>query len=231
MPPQKQRFSIVQLIFVVIAVALVTLFLLRFLDMGRFTEKRDIARGVSNCRQIIASLRIYASERDGGGHTNRNQNAGPETANEFFRVLFREETINDESIFGCPHSPFVPDGKFGNDPDFNDALAPGENHWMVTKGLSDSAPGSIPLVYENAAVAMWNPEWNADAKHKPVPGRTWSSGIIVGMNDNSVTIQRLAAEQGAEVPLKNLPGSDKNLFTQHDSEDGSENFEVLDIEQ
>jgi hypothetical protein len=233
MHPQKRRISAFEIVVAVIAAGLVGFIALAFVLSSRFTEKRDIAKGVSNCRQIARAWKTHLSNFGGsywdGAELMDNRPEDLTTANKFFRILFQAETICDESIFGCPQSPYQPDGNIGTAPHFNDALSPGENHWMMTP-LSDSASGTIPLVYENAAVAAWNPRWNVDVKGKPVPGRTWSSGIIVGMNDGSVTIQRLAADQGAEVPLKNLPGSDMNLFTQHDSEDG-ETFEVLDIER
>jgi hypothetical protein len=227
---QKRRISIVEIVAVVIAVALLGFFALSFIQSGGFSEKNDIARGVSNCRQIITSIRIHSSDHGGCYPDNdRDVNADLSTTNKYFRMLFQAGSINDESIFGCPRSPYKPDGKIGTAPDYNDALAPGENHWMATEGLSDSASGSIPLVYENAAVAEWNPAWNADIKGRPAPGRTWKRGIIIGMNDSSVAIQQLATSKGSEVRVKEL-GEGKNLFTQHDSEDG-DTFGILDIER
>ncbi|QIF01854.1 hypothetical protein [Roseimicrobium sp. ORNL1] len=193
--------------------------------MRQAAERREVAQGISNCRQIIVAMRIYSADGRGtyvDDHRMGEDLSKPKTANEALRVLFQQGISNNEAIFGCPHSPFVPDGNIGVAPDFKDALTPGENHWILTIGLSDSNSGSTPLVYENAAVARWNPKWNADAKLKPVPGRTWTKGIIIGMNDSSVALQKLATPEGSEVPLKEL-GKGENLFTQH------EDFDVLDV--
>lgn len=189
-------------------------------------EKQEVASGISNCRQIITAMRIYSAENFEGYDGARPPEGykPPASSNEAFRALFTGNILDNETIFGCPHSPYQPDGKIGTAPHFEDALAPGENHWMMTIGISDSASGNIPLVYENAAVAEWNPKWNANARRKPVSGRTWTKGIIIGMNDSSVSLQKLAATEGSEVPLKSLgAGGEENLFTQHD------NFEVLDV--
>jgi hypothetical protein len=195
--------------------------------MGQAAERQEISQGIANCRKIITAMRIYSSDGGGNYMDNKKTEEGipiAKTANEAWRVLFQEGLLNDEAIFGCPQSPFVPDGNIGVAPDFKEAVAAGENHWMLTKGLYDSASGIMPLVYENAAVAKWNPKWNANAKRQPVPGRTWTKGIIIGMNDSSVSLQKLAATEGSEVPLRALLDKGETLFTQQGLD-----WEVLDV--
>src|SRR5207253_1916843 len=92
-----------------------------------------------------------------------------------------------EIIFGSPKSVFVPDGKIGVKPGFADALKASENHWAFTKGLDDSSPGNIPLVFENPSDASWPPKWDPDSAATKKPGRTWNGGkVIIGYNDSSV---------------------------------------------
>lgn len=196
---------------------------------NRAAEKQEVAQGIANCRQIISAMRSHASDHGGSIPDASGQPtvAGdPDTANERFRLLFQEGVLDKEHIFGCPQSPYVPDGTIGAGPHFSDALKAGENHWMVTKDLADSAGGTVPFVYENATVASWNPKWNADTKRKPAPGRTWTQGIILGLNDGSVFLQKLASLEGSEVPLKANPDAGENFFTQHGNA-----FQVLDIER
>jgi hypothetical protein len=213
---------------VAIAIPAVWLGLIVQAYLRRSAEKQESALGISNCRQIITALRSHSADHDGSlpASGSVEESAGSGTSNEHFRMLFKEKVLDKEHIFGCPHSPYVPDGKIGTAPHFEDALKAGENHWMVTKDLSDSPGSTVPFVYENAAAAKWNPVWDADTQCKPGPGRTWSKGIIVGLNDRSVSIQKLAAAKGKEVPLKPISEAGKNLFTLHGSD-----FEVLDIER
>jgi hypothetical protein len=214
---------------VAVAIPVVWLGFIIHAYMNRSAEKQEIAHGIANCRQIIAALRTYASDHDGGvpeASGAAEETGGPETANACFRALFQEKVVDKEFIFGCPRSPYVPDGTIGAGPHFPDALKAGENHWMMTKGLPDTVGGTVPFVYENATGAAWNPTWNADRKREPAPGRTWSEGIIVGLSDNSVALQKLAAPEGSAVSLRPSSAAGKNLFTQQEK-----SFEVLDIER
>jgi hypothetical protein len=210
-----------------VAVGLAALLLLISLivpTFGRVSKRGDITTGISNCRKIITTMRIYSSDH-GGGYPDASPTA-LKSSNEAFRVLFREGLLDDEDIFGCPKSPFVPDGRIGKYPEFQKALESGENHWAITRGLDDSASGSIPLVFENPVVATWPPKWNVDAKGTKTHGRAWSNGIIIGMNDSSVSCQPLQSKRGTEVPLKDLgDGSGQNLFTQHGTD-----WEIQDVE-
>jgi hypothetical protein len=223
--PATSTQTIVQ--YVLFALGLAVVVVVAVVFFLRYAEHQKSARGVSNCRQIITALRIYSGDHGGSYMDNAKVDdiETPKSSNEDFRILFTEGVLDNEAIFGCPYSPYVPDGKIGTAPKFEDALKAGENHWMQTYGLSDSASGSIPLVYENAAVVEWNPKWNANIKRRTAPGRAWTKGIIIGMNDSSVSLQPLAAIHGSEVPLKAF-SEGENLFTQHKYD-----FEVLDIER
>jgi Tfp pilus assembly major pilin PilA len=194
---------------------------------ARTCAKGNITKGISNARQVIISLKIYAADHDGKYPDAFLKD--PRSSNEVFRVLFQENHVDNELIFGCPISPFVPDGNIGDDEDRSKALEAGENHWAMTAGLNDRASGSIPLVYENPVITTWSPKWNPDAKGTNTRGRAWSTGIIVGMNDSSVSIQPLEAKTGTAVPLRDL-GEGQNLFSQHDDSDSSDRWRILDVE-
>lgn len=194
---------------------------------GKISRRGNITISITNARNIVLALRQYSL--DHGGRYPDSQLRDPKSANEVFRVLFKEGITDDELIFGSPVSPFKPDGRIGSKPDFARALEPGENHWAMTPGLEDSAGGSIPLIYENPAVASWPPKWNADIKGKPVRGRTWSNGIIIAMNDSSVAVQPLEAKQGSAVTLKKLEDG-KNLFERANGDAKSPGWRILDVE-
>ncbi|RBP46126.1 hypothetical protein DES53_102512 [Roseimicrobium gellanilyticum] len=99
----------------------------------------------------------------------------------------------------------------------------------MTEGLSDSAPGEIPLVFENPAKATWPPVWNPDAQGTGVRGRSWSKGVIIGMNDSSVSLRPLETMKGTAVPLKKVHG--KDLFEAAIDPTAFPTGEILDIEE
>ncbi|HSI61745.1 MAG TPA: type II secretion system protein [Candidatus Saccharimonadia bacterium] len=220
----QQGFTLIELLVVITIIALLASLALP--AFSKFQEKGNYTKGISNARQIVMVLKLYASDH-GGSYPDNDKEAEPSDANSAFRVLFTEEAIDNELIFGCPISPYIPDGNIGSDAEKTKALEAGENHWMMTKGLSDSASGSIPLVYENALTGTWDPEWDNAKKGTNARGRSWSSGVIVGMNDGGAVMQPLESKKGKS-KLKEL-GEGKNIFTQHNAEDSEETFEVLDI--
>jgi type II secretory pathway pseudopilin PulG len=221
-PHKKSRFTWLHALVALVPVAILASLVVP--TFGRICARGNITKGISNCRQIITAMRIYSSDHGGAYPDAALEN--PQSSNEAFRRLFTKEVLDNELIFGCPISRFVPDGNIGKTPDFQQALEADENHWAMTKGVSDSDPGSIPLVYENPVKPTWPPVWNADAKGKNVRGRAWSNGVIIGMNDSSVGIQPLQSKAGTEVPLKDLnDGEGKNLFSQH-----GKDWTILNVE-
>jgi hypothetical protein len=225
-PHQKRRCTWTQVIVGLIA----SLLIVAWLAMPTIIvcgETGEVTKGISNCRQIVTALSIYASEHDGKYPDAFLKN--PRNSNEVFRELFKEGILDNEMIFGCPVSPFVADGNIGEAPEFKQALEAGENHWAMTRGVNDRDSGSIPLVYENPVIAAWSPKWNVDARETKTRGRAWKNGIIIGMNDSSVGIQPLASKTGTAVPLKDLVEG-QNLFNQHEPPDPAKGWKILDVE-
>lgn len=188
----------------------------------------QISKSVANCRQIILSIRLYAADHNG---------AYPDSAvplatdsNTVFRQLIIAGALEDEKIFGCGASRFMPDGDIGTAPNYSRAAMPGENHWAMTKGLHDNSPGDMPLVYENPVDATWPPAWNPDAAGRSVKGRTWSGGkVIIGTNDTSVELMKLESSKGTSVPLKRMYPEGLNLFERYSSTPDDTLREVLDV--
>lgn len=158
--------------------------------------------GVSNCRDIITSVKVFAGRNSGAfpdveGQVGR-QNA--RSANAVFRWLFEEGCCGEELIFGCPGSEFVPDGQIGKAPDFAQALTPGECHWMMLKDQMDTSVGNTPLVIENALNVSWPPRWEVSSNAGQKKGRAWKGRqIIIGQLDGSVTLESLHADGTLDV--------------------------------
>lgn len=171
----------------------------------RTSAMGHITKALSNCRQIITVLRIYSSDQS-GKYPDADL-PSVRSSNEIFRQLFVAECIDTEMIFGCPMSVFVPDGRIGSKPKYLDALTAGENHWAFTKGLDDSSPGDIPLVFENPSDASWPPKWDPDLAGTKKPGRTWSNGkVIVGYNDSSIGTEATLTTTGKRIELRPKSG-------------------------
>lgn len=219
----QRGFTLIELLVVITIIAILAG--LAFPAFAKISEKGKITQAINNCKQIIISLRLYSGD-NGGLYPDADKSTGaqPENANDAFRMLFVQGILETEKIFGAGASPYLPDGDIGTSPEYAQAVEAGENHWMMTKGINDSASGGIPLVFENALNTDPDPSWNADAAGRSVRGRTWSGGkVIVGMNDTSVEVQQCSSAKGDSVTLKNVGSGGKNPFTLQD------NLELLDI--
>ncbi len=172
---------------------------------SRIPPKSNQTKAINNCKQIITTLKLYSG--DNGGEYPDFALPNAHTSNEVFRELFKAGDADSEAIFGCPNSSDGnPDGNIGKVPDYAEALKPNENHWAMTKGLTDSDPGNIPLVYESPADATWPPKWNPSLAGTTKPGRTWSGGkVIIGFNDGSVVAMPLESTKGQHVGLRPHP--------------------------
>jgi hypothetical protein len=140
------------------------------------------APALANGHAVVMALKIFA-----GDNKSRYPDAwlGPTTANQVFRQLIKEDYLSDERVFGCPRSPFAPDGIVGKAPSFEQAVAPGENHWMMVADQATADPLTSPIIFENALDASWPPKWRSDGK-SGVRGRVWPGGkVLIFFNDNS----------------------------------------------
>lgn len=190
---------------------------------SKIQEKGNQTKAINNARQIIIGLKLYAADNNGKYPDKLKNGSSASDSNTAFRELFINGALENESIFGCPASPYVPDGNIGTAPDYREALKPGENHWAMTGGLNDSSSGAIPVVYENTSSgAAWPPTWNTAIPGRRSPGRTWSGGkVIIGFNDGSVELVRLGAEPNEHAaPKLRLNGTPV-------IPSGSGNFQVL----
>jgi hypothetical protein len=184
----KQRWGCLQWGIVIGVVLLLISLIIPTLNL--IPEMGDQTRGVMNCRQIIQALRQF-SQDNGSAYPDMRF---PElsSSNQIFRKLYQEGVLVDESIFGCPKSVFLPDGKIGTDPQFEKALMPGECHWMLLKHQADASRGDVPLIIENSLISSWPPKWDVSAPESIKRGRAWGGRlIIVGHNDGSVEVEKL----------------------------------------
>ena len=186
--PPKQRWGCLQWgIVVAVGLLLVSLFVPMFTSVAKAGVQMQ---GVSNCKQIILSLKQFCKDNGSAYPDGRFHDLN--SSNQIFRKLYQEGVLQDERIFGCANSIFVPDGKIGTEPEYEKALVPGECHWMLMKHQTDASPGDVPIVTENALNSSWPPKWDVSGPASTKRGRAWNGrSIIVGHNDGSVAVEKL----------------------------------------
>lgn len=168
------------------------------------------------CRSIIAALRVYAGDQ--GGLYPDGIDQAITTSNEAFRTLFREELIENETVFSLRG---LADGDIGQAPDHAEALEPGENDWAMTKGLSDLSPGGTPMIFIAPVAASWPPVWDA----KTVAACRSPGKVVIGFNDSSVQTDGFL--RSGTTSLRPATDEDgKNVFTR-----AAAKMEILNVER
>ena len=219
----ERGFTLIELLVVITIIAILASAAVP--TFNAVQDKANQANASGNAKQIITALRLYSGDNN-GAYPDSDKNEEPSTSNKAFALLIKGGILDDERIFGCKSSKYVPDNNVGESPEYSEALEAGECHWAMTKALTDSSSSVAPLVYENPTGAEWPPKWNCDAAGKLVKGRAWRGGkIVVGFNDSSVQVIGLESAKGESVGPKDL-GNGKNYFTQ-----AGEDLELLDIEE
>jgi hypothetical protein len=148
-------------------------------------------KAVNNCRAIILVLKPYSMDHDSSYPGEDQTNVL--SSNQAFRELFKEQIITDERVFGCPTSLFNSDNNSGRPPDFEDALRPGECHWMLLRGQTAHSHAKMPLIIENSLNTSWPPRWDVSPLQGiRQRGQAWRGRqIIIGRNDGSVQLEKL----------------------------------------
>jgi hypothetical protein len=180
-------------------------------------QQRQARKGQS----ILFALRVFAN--DNSSRYPDSFGAYHGSANKAFRGLLSQGVVEDERIFGGEISPFYGDRDHGQAPNFEKAVGPGENHWMMLGALSSHSHPTQPLIFENALKATWPPKWVVGSERRPIRGRTWHRGVIlVGLNDGSL------------VPVKTTRSGDElslpESMTRNPASQFWDKIEVLDVE-
>lgn len=218
----EKGFTLIELLVVITIIAILASAAVPV--FGTVQDRANQANAVGNVKQIVTALRIYAG--DNGGYPDSDKTEEPSTSNDAFAILIRGGVLDDERIFTCKGSKFKPDNNIGESPAYSEALEEGENHWAMTKGLTDSSKAMTPLVFENPVSSEWPPKWNCDAAGRQEKGRAWKGGkIVVGFNDSSAQAITLESSKGESVMAK-AQGSGKDVFTE-----AGDDLELLDIKE
>lgn len=174
---------------------------------GLISAKSRQMKAVSNARQIVGLLLTYAADNE-DYYPDHDREPKGLTSNVVFRELVKEGLTQDETIFGGLFSRFNPDRNVGTAPEFNQALEPGENHWMMVAGLRNDSPFNHPLILENSVEGSSPPKWLPFPsvwsrgflklmQEPPARGRSWEQNrIIMALNDGAVNVVPLEKKDG-----------------------------------
>lgn len=134
---------------------LVVISIIAMLAAGGFASYGKIMPGVranstaKNAKGIYNWLQAYANDHD---------QRFPQTesfANDAYRELFKARYLDDEQGFAISNDPWLdkapggdkkPDNELGSEPDFQQALQPGENSWAYVNGLDAASQSNLPLM-------------------------------------------------------------------------------------
>lgn len=153
---RRSAFTLVELLVVLAIIAILASFALPAI-IGVVVTARQ-ARSANNAKQIVLALRAFAQDNDGQfPSTRQNPNGTPgsqpvSNANEAFAQLIPRYLPTEEAFYisKSRFSPRKPDERFSNP---SDRLAREENAYAYVMNLSDTSPGTWPLVIEGFADA------------------------------------------------------------------------------
>src|SRR3954471_2942435 len=132
----QKGFTLIELLVVITIIAVLAS--LSIGAIGKMGEKGQIIAGINNCRNILQAIKLYSSD-EGGIYPDKDPAHEASTANMAFRNLIMSEKADNEKMFGCGVSKYKPDGNIGSAPNYDEAVKGGENHWMMTAELNDTA--------------------------------------------------------------------------------------------
>ncbi len=115
----KQGFTLIELLVVITIIAILASLALP--AFNGISERGNITKGINNAKQIILTLKVWASDNN-GSYPDTIAGKAVADANTAFRQLFIDGVLSDEKIFGCPSSPYNPDGNIGTAPKYTDAV-------------------------------------------------------------------------------------------------------------
>ena len=190
----NQGFTLIELLVVITIIAILASIAVPVYNS--VTERAKLTKVISNVKQINLACRTFAIDNLGIFPTGSIADAGAGddsgggealTSTECFNELI-PDYINQESIFfTAGQAP----GAQKRIPDENNDLETQENCFAYVVGLTDSSPGTIPLV------ADW---FTAGGTSYDELHPWWNSGkAVVGRCDGSAAAERITKERGGYI--------------------------------
>lgn len=144
---RNQAFTLIELLVVISIIAM--------LAAGGFASYGKIMPGVRANSTAKTGKAIYNWMQ---AYANENEQRFPETqstANEAFRQLFVKRYLTEEAGFAISNDPWLnnapggnkkPDNDIGQEPNFEQALQPGECSWAYVNNQDAASDSQLPLM-------------------------------------------------------------------------------------
>jgi prepilin-type N-terminal cleavage/methylation domain-containing protein len=198
----SKAFTLIELLVVISIIAILASIALPV--FSGVQERGQQTKCLSNVKQILLGLRLYAQDNNGSYPSYVLKNLKPDTAsgfvktsNDAFAQLFPDYTTN-EQIFWEPKSGYnltAPDNLIDN-PQLDsrtETLKKGECSFAYVLGLSDTSNPSFPVVADAFADVSQHTYTTTENK----PGGVWKGKkALIGFVDGSAQLVKTTALGG-----------------------------------
>ena len=147
---RKQGFTLIELLVVISIIAM--------LAAGGFAGYSKVMPGVRASTAATAGRNIFTMLSAWAQDNDQAFPSATQNSNEAFRALFQKRLLDagGEKLFSIATDPWHenspsgdkkgPDNNIGSEPDFNQALMPGECCWAYVSGMDTSSDSQLPLL-------------------------------------------------------------------------------------
>ncbi len=217
---RAQGFTLIELLVVISIIAI-----LAGLGLKAFPaaiKKARISESLSNCKQIVTTLKIYATDNDGsypssalsadGGTTPGKALVAGDFSNQAFDSIISRYSIG-KTFFVNKNSAYCKGAGVKTDTSLADSkvLGKGQNDWLYVAGMSDTTNGNWPLI-ATATKAAGDMTYTSD---KNALGGVWEgTDAVIGYCDASAKPagQKDMDTSSSTATMVKSPIDGKNIF-------------------
>lgn len=138
--PSNQAFSLLELMIVITIIAILAS--ASFPAYSLVQTKAKLINAVSNQKQVLTTLALYAQDNDGSYPNKDEKGTDMGTSTDVFRELMKQTGMNSEEIFYTASN----DPQKSSKPNGDGYLEPEENTMVYVKGMNNSAPAGAPII-------------------------------------------------------------------------------------
>ena len=189
MTKSTQGFTLIELLVVISIIAI-----LAGLGLKAFPaaiKKARLSESLSNAKQIVTTLKLYATDNDGaypsttvspdGGTTPGTALAAGDFSNKAFDNIISKYQIG-KTFFMNKNSKYCKGAKVDTNAADSKTLSKGQNDWLYVSGMSDTTNGNWPLI----ATATKSASEFTYTSDKSALGGVWEgTDAIIGYCDAS----------------------------------------------
>ena len=212
---RTQGFTLIELLVVISIIAI-----LAGLGLKAFPaaiKKARLSESLSNAKQIVTTLKLYASDNDGSypssaldasGNPGTTQFVAGDFSNKAFDNIISKYQVG-KTFFINKNSKYCKSAKVDANLADSKTLAKGQNDWIYVSGMSDTTNGNWPLIATGTSASF---TYTSD---KNAVGGVWEgTDAIIGYCDASA--KPAGSNMDLTAPTATFvksPIDGKNIFT------------------